>query len=399
MGMTMLADAAAFLAVLGGLTSLAGWIAVARFAARPATAPVEYPAVTILRPLYGAEPLLEEALASCCTQVYPEFQLVFGLHDEGDPALAAVHRLQARFPDCDIAVVIDPALHGSNRKVSNLLNMLKAARHDVLVISDSDLHLPPNYLERLVAELEKPGTGLVTSVYLGLPPAELGWLARLGAMQITHNFLPGVLLSRALGREDCLGSTAMLRRSTLAQTGGLGALASILAEDNVLGQRVRNLGLSIGLADIVVPATVPEASLRALWHHEIRWTRTIRASAPLALLASSVQYPLFWALMACVLSGGAPWSLVFFGAAWVVRAVSAAGIDGVLHRCLGRRAPVMPMWLLPVRDVLSVVEIAACYQVEDVIWRGHRMDATGVEIDPIVGTAVDAASWSEIGSD
>jgi ceramide glucosyltransferase len=397
--MTMLAGAAAFLAALGGLTSLAGWIAVARFAARPSSAPIECPPVTILRPLYGAEPLLEEALASCCTQDYPVFQIVFGLHDESDPALAAVHRLQARFPDCDIAIVIDPALHGSNRKVSNLLNMLQSARYDVLVISDSDLHLPPNYLERLVAELEKPGTGLVTSVYLGLPPAELGWLAKLGAIQITHSFLPGVLLSRALGREDCLGSTAMLRRSTLAQTGGLAGLVSVLAEDNVLGQRVRDLGLSIGLADIVVPATVPEATMRALWHHEIRWTRTIRASAPLALIASSAQYPLFWALMACVLSGGALWSVAFFTAAWAIRAVSATGIDVVLHRSIGLSAPITPVWLLPLRDVLSVVEIAACYQVEDVMWRGHRMDANGTEADPLSSASVEAASWSEIGSD
>ena len=390
--MMALAIVAGFLSVLGGLSCLAGWIAVARFAARPSSKPAEYPPVTILRPLYGDEPLLEEALASCCTQAYPVFQIVFGLHDPTDPALAAVHRLQARFPECDIAVVIDPTLHGANRKVANLINMLHAARYDVLVISDSDLHLPTNYLERLVAELEKPGTGLVTAAYFGLPPAELGWQAKLGATQITHTFLPGVLLSRALGRQDCLGSTAMLRRSTLDRVGGLRTLVSVLAEDNVLGQRVRDLGLSVGLADAVVAATVPESSLLAMWHHEVRWARTTRASAPLALAGSTLQYPVFWALLSCALSGGAFWSLALFGASWAVRVASVIGIDTALHRATGRRAPTTVPWLLPARDILSVVEIAASYRVEDVIWRGHRIDANGIEIDPIADRMGKASS-------
>jgi ceramide glucosyltransferase len=398
-GVTVLFDAAALLSILGSIIGLAGWVAVARFAARPTSAPIERPPVTVLKPLYGEEPLLEEALLSCFSQDYPVFQIVFGLHDQNDPALAVVHRLQARFPECDVSIVVDPALHGPNRKVSNLINMLKAARYEVLVISDSDLHLPPNYLERLVAELEKPGTGLVTSAYIGLPPPQLGWQSKLGAAQITHNFLPGVLLSRALGREDCLGSTAMLRRSTLEQTGGLGALVSVLAEDNVLGQRVHDLGLSIGLTDAIVPATVPEPSLLALWHHEVRWTRTIRASAPLALAASTLQYPLFWALMVCALSGGAFWSLAFFVASWALRSASVMGVDAVLQRQIGSRAPATPIWLLPVRDVLSVVEIAASYLVEDVIWRGHKIDANGLELDRIVVPVVDATGWSKIGSD
>jgi ceramide glucosyltransferase len=373
--MMALATIAGFVSVLGSLICLAGWIAVARFAARPSSKPAERPPVTILRPLYGDEPLLEEALVSCCTQAYPVFQIVFGLHDHTDPALAAVRRLQARFPDCDITVVIDPTLHGTNRKVANLINMLHAARYDVLVISDSDLHLPPDYLERLVAALEKPGTGLVTAAYFGLPPAHLGWLAKFSATQITHTFLPGVLLSRALGRQDCLGSTTMLHRSTLERVGGLSALVSVLAEDNVLGQRVRELGLSIGLADTIVGATVPESSFRAMWHHEVRWTRTIRASAPLALAASTLQYPVFWALLSCALSGGALWSLALCGASWAVRLASTIGIDAALRRAAGRSTAATLRWLLPARDILSVVEIAASYRVEDVVWRGHRIDA------------------------
>src|SRR5258708_38639302 len=146
--------------------------------------------------------------------------------------------------------------------------MLPAARHDVLVISDSDLHVMPDYLEQLVAALEVPGTGLVTAVFTGLT-AHRGWPARLGATHISHIFLPGVLVARAMGRQDCLGSTVMLRRQVLEDIGGLQPLVTELAEDNVLGQRVRGLGLTVRLADIVTAVTVPEASFRPLWHHEI----------------------------------------------------------------------------------------------------------------------------------
>ena len=124
--------------------------------------------VTVLKPLHGDEPLLEEALASVCRQDYPAWQVVFGVQDAADTALPVVRRLQARFPDCDIAVVVDPTPHGPNRKVANLINMLPAAKHDVLVIADSDVHVAPDWLRRLVAALEGPGVGVVTTVYTGL---------------------------------------------------------------------------------------------------------------------------------------------------------------------------------------------------------------------------------------
>ncbi|MFI4987912.1 MAG: bacteriohopanetetrol glucosamine biosynthesis glycosyltransferase HpnI [Alphaproteobacteria bacterium] len=379
--MTALVDVAALLACLGLLQCLAGLIAVSRFAARPTPAPAERPPVSVLKPLCGDEPLLEEALASCCSQTYPAFQIVFGIQDPSDPALAVVRRLQDRFPELDIAVVVDATPHGMNRKVANLINMLPSARHDILLVSDSDLHVAPDYLERLVAALEKPGTGLVTSLCVGLP-APPRWPARLGAAYISYGFLPGVLLSRALGRQDCLGSTVMLRRAVLERTGGLQSLVHLLAEDNVLGQRVCDFGLSVRLADTVPAATVPEPSLRALWLHEIRWVRTIRALAPLSLGASTIQYPLFWAAMTYLLSGGALWSLALFAGSWAVRAAAAVGIDRALRRKVSRVALAAPVWLLPLRDILSVVEIAASYWVDDVVWRGHRMGANSSTSQP-----------------
>jgi ceramide glucosyltransferase len=328
--------------------------------------------VTILKPLCGDEPLLEEALSSCCCQNYPTFQIVFGVQDPADPAITIVERLRKRFPRCDIAIVVDETPHGPNRKVANLINMLPSARYDLLAVSDSDLHLMPDYLERLVAALEVPGTGLVTAVFVGLAAAQ-EWPARLGATHISHNFLPGVLLARAMGRQDCLGSTVMLQRETLEKIGGLQPLAAQLADDNVLGQRVRGLGLTVGLADTVPVVTVPEESFRALWLHEIRWARTIRGLAPVAFAASAVQHPLFWATMALVLSAGARWSVASFVLAWVVRAASARQIDRVLRPKLGRDVFSTPGWLLPLRDYLSIAELIVSYWGKEVVWRGHKL--------------------------
>jgi len=229
--MNGLAYALALVTGLGLAQCLAGWILVARFAARATTPPARLPPVTILKPLCGDEPLLEEALASCCRQSYSDFQIVFGVQDRADPALTVAQRLRDRFPQCDIAIVVDDTPHGPNRKVANLINMLPSARHDVLVISDSDLHVRPDYLEHLVAALEVPGTGLVTAVYIGVGARRVG-PAWLGVTHISHTFLPGVLVARTMGRQDCLGSTVMLRRQVLEDIGGLQPLVTQLAEDN-----------------------------------------------------------------------------------------------------------------------------------------------------------------------
>jgi ceramide glucosyltransferase len=372
------------LAVAGVLISLLGLVAVRRFAGtrNPGGRPDQpaRPPVTILKPLCGAEPLLEQALESCFAQDYPEFQIVFGVHDASDPALGVVEQLRRRFPERDIQVVADPTLHGANRKLSNLINMLRVARHDVLVISDSDLHLRPDYLERLVATLAKPGTGLVTSLYVGRPPVVGDWIMALGASQINHTFLPGVLLSRAMGREDCLGSTAMFRRETLDRIGGFHPLVHVLAEDNLLGQRIRKLGLSVALADVVPTAIVPEASLDAVWRHEIRWTRTIRELEPALLCASTLQYPLFWAGLAVIFAGGAPWSVAAFLGCWMVRTLCANGVDAALRDRLALPGLATPFWLFPLRDWLSVVETGTCFLINQVTWRAHKLAASGAVI-------------------
>ena len=369
----LLAICAGAAAAFGLLAVAAGAVATRRFAhatTRRAAATVP---ISVLKPLCGDEPMLEAALVSICAQAGSLVQIVFGVADANDPAAAVALRVQARFAGCDITVVTDAGLHGINRKVSNLMNMLSVARHDVLVISDSDLHVAPDYLDRIAAALDVPGVGLVTTICAGLPTLP-GLAGRLGATAITHSFLPGALLSRALGRQDCLGTTMALRRETLAAIGGLPALVGHLADDNVLGRRVRTLGLGIGLAQTVPLTSVPETSMAALWQHELRWARTVRAVEPVLFALSALQYPLFWSAAAVALSGAAPWAAGLLAGCWAGRAAAGWWTDRVLRggRDLYRSVPI---GLLPLRDVLSVALVVASFLGSDVVWRGQKMHA------------------------
>ena len=408
--MAILAGVVAVVAGIGVVEALVVSRLVAAFARKRPATPTARPPMTVLKPLHGDEPLLEEALTTLCQQDYPDWQIVFGVRDAADPAVAVVRRLEAQFPNLDIVLVADPTLHGRNRKVSNLINMMPAARHDVIVIADADVHVRPDYLDRLAAALEPRGVGLVTTLYAGLPVLdwpEMSWAgdgmtlagrlrslpARLGATNITHGFLPGAILARALGRQDCLGATMCLRRGDLRRIGGFHALVDHLADDNVLGRRIAASGLSVALADTVSLTTVPETSLRALFQHELRWARTIRALEPAGFAASVVQYPLAWALLTILVTGGALWSVGLFFIAWVLRAVAALGVDSALAPLwsgergshdvraeqrgnnIAALAFSCPVWLLPIRDVLSVAVMLASYGGRQVDWRGHALHA------------------------
>lgn len=369
---------AALLSVIGIAQTIAGWIAARRFVAQTPVLMSTQPPVTVLKPLHGDEPLLLRALSTLCAQDYADYQIVFGVQDAADSAIPVVGQLRAAFPRADITLVVDPTPHGTNPKVANLINMLPAAKHDVLVIADSDLHVAPDYLASLAATLGTPGAGLATVLYVGLPASER-LAALLGAMQIDYAFLPGALLARAMGRRDCLGATMCLRRATLARAGGLEALANHLADDNVLGQLVLGLDLDVRLAGTVVATTVPEATLGALFRHELRWARTIRALVPGAFALSVLQFPIFWALVAAIASLAAMWAIGLFFIAWLVRALAAMGIDKALNETRETLAFPAIVGLFPLRELLSVATMLASHAGKTVDWRGHAMQATGFD--------------------
>lgn len=374
----LLAYTSAAIAACGCIQSFAGAALLRRFHTRerrPVTLK-PLPPVTVLKPLYGSEPLLEEALESFCTQDYPQMQLLFGVREHDDPAIAIVQRLQERHPHLNIKVVINPTVHGLNRKISNLLNMMPFIEHDVLVISDSDIHVSPDYLQHIVSALHKPNTGLVTTLYAGLP-ATTSLVRMLAAGQINHCFLPGVILSRYLGRQDCLGATMALTRPMLDKVGGLEALLPHVADDAVLGRLVRQAGYDITIADTLTWTTVAETSPSDLLLHELRWGRTVCALAPAGYAASSVQLPLFWAALAILFQPHALWAYLLFGAVWIIRAVTAFIID----RTVGCH-PLWPLLLLPARDWLSAAIMVGSASGTRVDWRGQTMHVAPHSVSP-----------------
>ncbi len=360
--------ASAGLAVAGVAQTVAGWYAARQVMQARAIASSR-PPMTVLKPLHGDEALLEQALATFCGQDYPAMQLVFGVQRATDPAIAVVERLRLRFPSLDMALVVDPTRHGENRKIDNLINMLPFARHDVLVMSDSDMHVAPDYLTRVADAMSVPGTGLVSSIYTGLP-ARRRLSALLGAAYINQIFASGALVGRFLGRQDCLGATMALTRDTLARIGGFEALSPYVADDGVLGRKVRELGLNVRMADTVPATTVAEIGMLALLRHELRWARTIRAMEPYLFVLSLLQYPAFWAMLAALLTGGSGWSLILLALVLVLRAAGGRAIERAL------RAAPTPLWLAPLRDTISVIVTAAAYMGSEVAWRGHVLNTS-----------------------
>ncbi len=373
---TLFSALLALVATAGAVQAIVGLGALRRFRRRTVAPAGALPHVTIMKPLHGDEPMLEAALASCCRQNYPDFQIVFGLQNPSDPALHVLRRLQRRFPDVQMDVVVNATSHGLNRKIGNLINMFPHVRHDVLVIADSDMHVAPDYLRSLVRTLQQPGVGLVTTLYSGLPASDTV-TSRMGAAAINHSFLPGALLARALGRQDCLGATMALTRDTLEQVGGLRALSNHLADDAVLGRLVQAQGLNVALADTVPATTVPETEMPSLLRHELRWARTVKSLVPAEFALSAIQYPLFWAALAVGVSSGATWSWLAFVAVWGVRAVVALAIDRDL-----KVASALTIWCLPLRDLLSIMVIVASYRTRRVTWRGQIMLATRPSLAP-----------------
>lgn len=326
--------------------------------------------VSILKPLYGHEPLLKEALESFFQLDYPEYELVFGVHHHNDEALTIVRELQKLYPQQQCFIVIDDTEHGANRKISNLINLSRSCHHDVFVISDSDIHVEKDYLKRIIEALETNKTELVTTLYAGLA-ADKRITRLLGAASINSNFLPGVMMSRFLGRQDCLGATMALKRQTLKKIGGFEALVHHIADDAVLGQMVREHGGDITLAQTICKTTITEENLKELLSHELRWGRTIRSVEPLGYTLSSLQFPLFWASLSVIFNPRAKGGWAIFLLSWVIRAITTRQIAYLTQSPL----PAMTPYLI-VRDWLSIAVMIGSSRGSRVSWRGRTVHIT-----------------------
>ena len=366
-----------WLSVTASLVAVAGCgflvtatILVARAAGSPARPrPAAAPAVTVLKPLHGDEPGLLANLGSFYSQDYPgPIQVVFGVQDPGDGAVAVVEQLRKTQTGCDLDLVIETKVHGLNRKVSNLVNMAPRIRHDVVVLADSDMRVERDYLSRVTAALDEPGVGAVTCLYYGVPVA--GMWSSLSALAINAHFLPGVVFGSALGlARPCFGSTLALRRQTLGEIGGFIAFVDCLADDYAMGAALRASGHTISIPSFAIAHMCTEASARDFWRHELRWARTIKSIDPLGYAGSILAHPLPWALIAALLGAG---STAFLPA--IAIALASIGCRMTLLRQVERvyALPPQAYWLVPARDLWSFILFVVSFFGRDVSWKGHR---------------------------
>lgn len=330
------------------------------------------PEVSVLKPLHGSEPGLYENLRSFAEQDYPVLQLVMGVNDPEDGALRAARDLMRDLPARDIALVIDARSSGSNKKVANLENMFEEARHNVLVLADSDMRVDRYYLGAVTAPLHDPQTGVVTCLYKGVSTG--GTWSDFGAMHINFGFFPSALVAECLGLGGgCFGATIALRRETLERIGGFARLRDELADDHRIGDEVRAVGLSVVLSPYIVEARVTENSLADMWRHELRWARTVRALAPAGFAGSVLAHPVAIAALAATAAGFALTPCIFLVISCIVRWATARVIAGTLG------VPPAKPGLLPLRDALSFAVFVASFFGRTVFWRDQvfQVEASG----------------------
>ncbi len=321
------------------------------------------PPVSILKPVRGTDPGFWEAIRSQVQQNdYPAYEILFGMGSDDDPALADIGRLQREFPGHSIKTVRTSTI-APNGKVGSLIDLERAAAYDILVISDADIRVPPDYLRKIIAPLEEVSIGLVTCLYRAHSDSFAGLFEAIG---VETDFSPSALVAPLVGVDEfAFGSTIALRRTDLARAGGFAAVADYIADDYQIGKRIHALGLKCVFGEPVVDTHLGAATLREAWRHQVRWARTIRVSRTGGFMGLFVTFATFWAL-GLGLAGEPALALALL--AIRLLAAALAGV-GVMKSSQSARF----LWLVPLRDLWSVLIWIAGLMPGAVEWRGRWM--------------------------
>jgi ceramide glucosyltransferase len=336
------------------------------FSREPKVGKTDLP-VSIIKPIKGLDVNSHLNLGSFCRQSYPEFQIVFALQSAQDPCLPIIRQLMAGYPKLDMELVINPCVHGSNGKVSNLINAFPFARHDIIVIADSDVRIAADGLARISAHFSDPEVGLVTSLYRGADVHSTA--TAIEALGFTVEMMPNVIVAERLeGLSFALGAFVAVRRKALEEIGGFSVLADYLADDYQLGNLIHRAGWKVVLSGDFVESVMGKETVAAILSRQLRWCRTMRVSRPLGYFASGVTHP-FPAVAASFAVAGfgqtafaAVLLLYLFRGAILTLFSSSFVKDGLLPRYL---------WLLPFRDALSTGTWLAAFTGNRVRWRGE----------------------------
>jgi ceramide glucosyltransferase len=319
------------------------------------------PAISILRPLHGLDEGLEENLRTFFTHPYPEFEMLFAVESEEDAAVPVARKLIAEYPGVPSRLLIAGASPHPNAKVHSLRAMLHEARHDTIVMADSDVRVTPEFLAVVAAEMNGPNVALVTCPYRAV--AGRSFWSRLEAVGLNTEFIAGVLVARMLGGMDfALGPAVVTRKAHLEEIGGLADLQGYLAEDFVMGQRLAQRGRQVVLSSYAIEHRIGSQALAANLAHRLRWNRSTRRSRPLGYAGEIFKHALPLALLLAIWSP--PWwplsaAVIFlrYLAAWRTSRAIQARISYVA---------------IPMQDLISMVMWAAGFFGREIVWRKRR---------------------------
>ncbi|MGH9559419.1 MAG: bacteriohopanetetrol glucosamine biosynthesis glycosyltransferase HpnI [Bryobacteraceae bacterium] len=332
--------------------------------------------ISILKPLSGLDRDLELNLRSFFEQEYPEFEILFAVREAHDPALAVVEKLRAEFPRIPSRILITGEPPAANAKVFSLGRMLAEAKHELIVMSDSDVRVTPSMLRTIAAEFQDPGVGLATCPYRAVPGPSF-W-SELEAAGMNTDFLGGILVVRMLeGMRFAIGPTIAARREALDAIGGFERLKDYLAEDFAMGKFAAEAGHRVILSSYVIEHHIGEPELRRNAAHRLRWTRSTRRSRPLGYLGQLFTMPLPLSILLCI---AAP--------SWWPTAVAAVAVRFTAARFISNRVLGLRLnWaILPIEDLVAFGFWVAGFFGNTIVWRGrkYRVDAEG-RIEPIAG--------------
>lgn len=332
-----------------------------------------HPAISILKPVKGVDEGSFENFASFCCQRYSgPVQILFAVAAADDPVIPVIRRLQKDFPQCDISLNIDPAVHGPNLKISNLMNVFPLARHDLLLICDSDIRVEPTFLASVTAHFSNPRTGLVTSPYRTCQVH--GAATALEALGFTTEMIPNVMVALQLeGLSFALGAAMTFRRQALEEIGGLSSLVDYLADDYQLGNKIHKAGWELVLDRKFVESMAHGENICGILSRQLRWARTMRVSRPGGYLASGITLPGL-AVLVALASGPFTWSFIAIILLYFFRFTVAAIFSRILVR--DRLLPKWS-WLLPLRDLLAFFIWLSAFLGNSVRWRGERFKVSG----------------------
>ncbi|MFO0760485.1 MAG: glycosyltransferase [Byssovorax sp.] len=363
--MSALAAAITASLALSTAWTVLGTLAVARVTERRRGPWPPPPPVSVLKPLCGADPGLEANLATFFEQDHPACELLFGVERADDPAVAVVERLLARYPHKDARLVVHAAPRGHNPKVKNLRGLIDLAKHDLVLISDSNIRAPRHYVAEAASIFASdPQIGLVTHLFAGHGERSLG--AKVECVELTGFVAAGAALPTVLGDGVVVGKSMLFSRSDLARLGGLGRVADVLAEDFVIGKMFEQAGRRVAIAPTVLSNVLGEMRLATVFDRHLRWSMLRIRLRPLGFLLEPLTCPLALALLAAPLFGAAH-ALAWLASMYLVRDVWA------WLRLRGPARLWIPMAMGPLRDALALAVWIATPWKRHVSWRGHRL--------------------------